>query len=80
MIIFLLGFIAGMIFLSLSLLLAYNILIEVLFRYGKPIARKIEHSFSVFDQQLKDQTQIIYPNYTEAVFNKEGSTLEDNLS
>ena len=79
MIVFLFGFIAGMIFLSLALLLVYSMLTEILFRYGKPIARKMEHSFSVFDQLLKDQTEIVYPNYTEAVFQQEGSTLEDNL-
>lgn len=76
---FLLGFMLGLFFALGLLIMAYGIIGGVLFHYGKPIARKIEQSFSVFDEQLKDQTQIVYPNYTEAVFQKEDSTLEDNL-
>ena len=62
--IFLFGLITG-----ISFSIIFMFVEKLTFKYGKDI---VENS-------SMDSTEIIYPNYTEEVFLKEDSTLEDNL-
>lgn len=73
------GFIAGIVFTLVSFIVAYIIIDRLIFRYGKQVVRQIESKLNDCEQQTMDKTSIVYPNYTEEVFLKEDSTLDDNL-
>ena len=71
---FLLGFIAGIVWVFIGIL----IIREVIFRFGKQISSKIENDIArMHDATI--QTTIIYPDTTKEIFNKEESNLEDLL-
>lgn len=74
MVLFLLGFLTCFIF----FIVAYITIREIIFKYGKTFVKKIEAEIVRLEDSTKD-TEIIYPNYTQEIFNKENSNLEDLL-
>lgn len=76
---FVVGFFCGIVFTFICFVVAYVILRELIFKYGKPIGRMIENQLNQMESKTQEGTEIVFPNHYEEMFNKDGSTLEDNL-
>lgn len=69
------GFVLCLIFFTVS----YWVLRELIFKYGKFITRKLENEINLFDEATKEGTEIIYPDNSKEIFDKEDSQIEDLL-
>jgi Fe2+ transport system protein B len=74
---FIIGFFTGLIFGIILFLVAYAIMREIIFKWGKPLGRMLENQLNEYADKTSGATQIVYPDLTTEMFNKEGSTLED---
>jgi len=69
------GFALCLIFFTVS----YLVLRELIFKYGKFITRKLENEINLFDEATKEGTEIVYPDNSKEIFDKEDSQIEDLL-
>lgn len=72
---FFVGFFTGF---SLFFLLFF-IVRELIFRHGKFIVRRLEKEINVMYDKTQEGTEIIYPNNSKEIFEKEESKIEDLL-
>lgn len=75
----LLAFIAGVFFTVISFAVAYIVLREIIYKYGKVLRGGIENELNKLVDKTTDGTQIVYPDLVKEMFDKEGSTLADNI-
>lgn len=73
----LIGFLLGFTFCFICFFVAFIILREIIYKYGKPLTRKLENELRLMEDACIDGTQIIEPDYSKEVFNAEASTIED---
>lgn len=73
------AFFCGFALCFIFFIVSYLVLRELIFKYGKFITRKLENEINLFDEATKDGTEIIYPDETREIFDKEDSQIEDLL-
>lgn len=75
---FIFGFFVGFLACFIFFLVAYAVIKEIIFKYGKTIIKETEDTLNKMGEHVMDKTTIIYPNYTEEAF-KDGDLKLDEI-
>ncbi len=73
------AFFCGFALSTIIFITAYFIVRELIFKYGKFITRKIENEVNLLDELTKRGAEIVFPDYSEDIFKKEDSNIQDLL-
>jgi len=76
---FLLGFILGFMLCFVFFLVSFLTIREIIYKWGKVLRNRVESELNNWEDRTIDKTQIIYPDNSVEIFNKEESKIDDLL-
>lgn len=74
---FLLGFLLGFLICLATVITSFFIWGKILPKYGRQMERIISKELNEFNESIKPESEIIYPNFDKEIFEREGSKPSD---